>query len=114
MWRAAIIASGGLAVLFARAFNLHGAVRPFAEALLYSGYYDLRLTEIFIASVFIASSGAVMDLAMDIAASMDEIKRKHPGIELFEHISSDLRYGNYPQKFGFETDVCSGFIHNFQ
>jgi uncharacterized membrane protein len=83
----------GLAIGFARAFNLHGAVRPFAETLLYSGYYDLRLTDIFIASVFIASSGAVMDLAMDIAASMDEIKSKQPEIGLVEHVRSGLRIG---------------------
>jgi uncharacterized membrane protein len=82
-----------LAVCFAKWFALHGAIRPFAETLLYSGFYHLRLTEIFIASVFIASSGAVMDLAMDIAATMDEIKRKHPSIGLFEHIRSGLRVG---------------------
>jgi uncharacterized membrane protein len=83
----------GLAVWFTKSFALHGAVRPFAETLLYSGYYSLRLTDIFIASVFIASSGAVMDLAMDIAASMDEIKQKHPEIGIFEHIRSGLRVG---------------------
>ncbi|MDX9788088.1 MAG: YibE/F family protein [Desulfobacterales bacterium] len=88
-----VLLTCGLAVWFAHAFRLHGAIRPFAEALLYSGYLDLRLTDIFIASVFIASSGAVMDLAMDIAASMDEIKRKHPGIGLVEHIQSGLRVG---------------------
>jgi len=82
-----------LAVWFAKWFALHGAIRPFAETLLYSGLFHLRLTEIFIASVFIASSGAVMDLAMDIAATMDEIKRKHPSIGWFEHIRSGLRVG---------------------
>jgi uncharacterized membrane protein len=82
-----------LAVWFAHVFHLHGAVRPFAETLLYSGYTHLNLTDIFIASVFIASSGAVMDLAMDIAASMDEIKRKHPRIGMSEHIRSGLRVG---------------------
>jgi len=88
-----VLLTCGLAVWFAKGFALHGAVRPFAETLLYSGYLSLRLTDIFIASVFIASSGAVMDLAMDIAASMDEIKRKHPGIGLFEHVRSGLRVG---------------------
>jgi uncharacterized membrane protein len=88
-----VLLTCGLAVWFARAFQLHGAVRPFAETLLYSGYIDLRLTEIFIASVFIACSGAVMDLAMDIAATMDEIKRKRPEIEMGEHIRSGLRVG---------------------
>jgi uncharacterized membrane protein len=88
-----VLLTCGLAIWFTRAFHLHGAVRPFAETLLYSGYYDLRMTEIFIASVFIACSGAVMDLAMDIAASMDEIKRKHSGIDLLEHVRSGLRVG---------------------
>jgi uncharacterized membrane protein len=88
-----VLLTCGLAVWFAHAFKLHGAVRAFAETLLYSGYYELNLTDIFIASVFIASSGAVMDLAMDIAATMDELKRKHPGIGLFEHVQSGLRVG---------------------
>jgi uncharacterized membrane protein len=82
-----------LAVWCAHAFRLHGAVQPFAETLLYSGYFNLRLTDIFIASVFIACSGAVMDLAMDIAATMDEIKRKHPQIEFWEHVRSGLSVG---------------------
>ncbi len=88
-----VLLTCGLAVWFSEGFKLHGAVRPFAETLLYSGYYALRIKDIFIASVFIASSGAVMDLAMDIAASMDEIKRKHPGIGMAEHIRSGLRVG---------------------
>ena len=52
-----------------------------------------NLTDIFIASVFIACSGAVMDLAMDIAATMDEIKRQHPEIGMLEHMRSGLRVG---------------------
>jgi uncharacterized membrane protein len=88
-----VLLTCGLAIWFAQAFNLHGAIRPFAEALLYSGYYELRLTDIFIASVFIASSGAVMDLAMDIAASMDEIKQTNPDIGAVEHIAAGLRVG---------------------
>ncbi|WP_319407934.1 YibE/F family protein [uncultured Desulfosarcina sp.] len=88
-----VLLTCGLAIGFAQAFNLNGAVRPFAETLLYSGYYNLNLTGIFVASVFIASSGAVMDLAMDIAASMDEIKSKRPEISFVEHVRSGLRVG---------------------
>jgi uncharacterized membrane protein len=83
----------GLASLFTHLFRLHGAVRPYAEMLLYSGYYHLNLTDIFVASVFIACSGAVMDLAMDIAATMDEIKFRHPEIGMLEHMRSGLRVG---------------------
>ncbi|WP_346014661.1 YibE/F family protein [Thiocystis violacea] len=88
-----VLLTCGLAVWFADAFKLHGAVRPFAESLLYAGHYDLKLTEIFIASVFIASSGAVMDLAMDIAASMDEIKQNSPELGVAQHIAAGLRVG---------------------
>jgi uncharacterized membrane protein len=80
-----------LAAGFNNAFALHGAVRPFAETLVYAGFHDLRLTDIFIASVFIAASGAIMDLAMDIAASMEEIKRNHPAIDLRTHLASGMR-----------------------
>jgi hypothetical protein len=51
-----------LAVWFVHLFRLHGAVRPFAETLLYSGYYYLNLTDMFIASIFIASSGAILQI----------------------------------------------------
>jgi uncharacterized membrane protein len=88
-----VLLTCGLAVLFTQAFHLNGAVRPFAETLLYSGYYELDLTRIFIASIFVASSGAVMDLAMDITTAMHEIQVQHPAIGFFEHIRSGLRLG---------------------
>ncbi len=82
-----------LALYFNESFRIHGAVRPFAETLIYSGYYDLRITRIFLAGIFIASSGAVMDLAMDIAASMDEVKKNNPDIALKDHIRSGMSVG---------------------
>jgi uncharacterized membrane protein len=82
-----------LALVFSEGFRVHGAVRPFAETLLYSGFYHLNLTRIFLAGIFVASSGAVMDLAMDIASSMHEVKENHPGISVREHIRSGLAVG---------------------
>ncbi|MBN2589862.1 MAG: YibE/F family protein, partial [Sedimentisphaerales bacterium] len=90
---AGLILTCVLAQIFTKGFKIHGAVRPFAETLLYAGFYDLNLTKIFIAGIFLASSGAVMDLAMDISASMDEIKHKKPDINRIEHIRSGLRVG---------------------
>jgi uncharacterized membrane protein len=82
-----------LAILFSKGFRIHGAVRPFAETLLYSGYYDLNLTRIFLAGIFIAASGAVMDLAMDIAASLHEISEKKPEATPRELIASGMAVG---------------------
>jgi len=82
-----------LAVVFVRSFKIHGAVLPFSESLLYSGYMNLNLTEIFIAGIFIASAGALMDLAMDISASVYEIVRKKPEISAREAILSGFSIG---------------------
>lgn len=69
-----------LASVFTVWFKIHGAVRPFTETLLFSGFGHLNLARLFIAGVFIAASGAMMDLAMDVAAAMDEIKAQSPAI----------------------------------
>lgn len=82
-----------LAIYFTSKFHVHGAVMPFAETLLYSGYGHLNLTDIYIAAVFIASSGAVMDLAMDVAASMNEVVQKKPDISRAEAFRSGIRVG---------------------
>jgi uncharacterized membrane protein len=82
-----------LAVVFGYAFHIHGAVRPFSETLLYSGYDYLDLTKIFFAGIFIASSGAVMDVAMDVAASMEEVHRADPRISRTALIASGLKVG---------------------
>jgi Predicted multitransmembrane protein len=76
-----------------RALKIHGAVRPYAETLLYSGFGHLDLTALFVAGVFLASSGAVMDLSMDIAAAMDEVREKDPGISRRELLRSGMTVG---------------------
>jgi len=67
-----------LSILLVDAFKIHGAVMPFSESLLYSGFSHLNLTDIFTASVFIACSGAMMDVAVDITASVDEVVKMAP------------------------------------
>ncbi|MCJ2164846.1 MULTISPECIES: YibE/F family protein [unclassified Pseudodesulfovibrio] len=88
-----VVSSCALAVFFTGKFHVHGAVMPFAETLLYAGYGHLDLTRIFMAGVFLASSGAVMDLAMDVASAMSEVVDKKPGISRTEAVWSGIRVG---------------------
>jgi uncharacterized membrane protein len=90
---AGIVLTCLLSLLFGAGFKIHGAVRPFSETLLYSGYPHLKLTHIFLAGVFIASAGAVMDIAMDIAASMNEVYEKKPDISFKELVVSGFNVG---------------------
>jgi len=82
-----------LAEVFSGPFGIHGAVRPFSEMLLYSGYPHLDLTRIFLAGIFLASSGAVMDLAMDISAAVAEVKEHRPDIDRWKLFKSGLKVG---------------------
>ena len=88
-----VLTSCLMATGFTGAFHLHGAVLPFAETLLYSGFGHLNLTQIYIAAVFVAASGAVMDLAMDVAASMAEVAQKRLDISALDLVRSGLSVG---------------------
>ena len=82
-----------LALLFGSVFKIHGAIMPFSENLLYSGYAHLDLTKIFIACIFLASSGALMDLAMDISSAVEEVISKKPDISRWEATRSGFAVG---------------------
>ena len=81
-----------LAVIFVRLLNIHGAVMDYSESLLYSGY-NLNLTEIFIASIFIASSGALMDIAVDITSAVHEVITAKPDTTRAAAIRAGMNVG---------------------
>jgi uncharacterized membrane protein len=66
---------------------------PFAQQLLYSGFSGLDLQDIFFGAIVLASSGAVMDLAMDVAAGMEEVVLRRPELPRGELLLSGLRIG---------------------
>lgn len=82
-----------LGVLFTDLFKIHGAVMAYSESLLYAGYQDLNLTRIFMASIFLGSSGAVMDLSVDITSAVHEVVQKKPDIRPMEAIRSGMNVG---------------------
>ena len=82
-----------LAHLFGRLMHINGATLPFVQALLYSGYESLDLPDVFTGAAVLASSGAVMDLAMDVAAGMDEVARRNPSLPRRELMVSGMRIG---------------------
>lgn len=80
-------------ILCTGAFKIHGAVMSNSESLLYSGYQSLNLTRIFMASIFIGSSGAVMDLSVDITSAVYEVVQKKPDIPWKEAVKSGFNVG---------------------
>ena len=82
-----------LGMLFTDMFRIHGAVMPDSESLLYSGYQDLNMTSIFMSSIFIGASGAMMDLAVDITSAVHEVIEKKPDITWKEAAKSGMNVG---------------------
>lgn len=82
-----------LGVVFTDLFQIHGAVMESSESLLYAGYQNLDLTKIFMASIFLGSSGAVMDLSVDICSAVHEVVQKRPDIGPREAIASGFAVG---------------------
>ena len=78
---------------FTALMKINGAVLPYSQALVYCGCDFLDLQDIFTGAMILASSGAVMDLAMDIAAGIDEVARHSPDLSIRQLIGSGLRIG---------------------
>lgn len=89
----AIAVTAVLGVLFTDLLRIHGAVMESSESLLYAGYQTLDLTRIFMASIFLGSSGAVMDLSVDICSAVYEVVQKRPDISAREAIASGMAVG---------------------
>ena len=82
-----------LGILFTDLFKIHGAIMPNAESLLYSGYQHLDLTAIFMSSIFVGASGAMMDLSVDITSAIYEVVEKRPDISSVQAIKSGMNVG---------------------
>jgi uncharacterized membrane protein len=70
----------GLSVLFGNMMKLDGGTLTYAVPLLSQSTMTFDLRELFFAMVFIANSGALMDLSMDISSACREITVHNPGI----------------------------------
>lgn len=88
-----IITTCILGIIFTDAFKIHGAVMSYSESLLYAGYQHLNLTTIFMSSIFIGASGAVMDIAVDITSAVHEVVEKKPDISWKEATKSGFNVG---------------------
>ncbi len=88
------IATGlALAHLFGWLMHVNGATLPFVQMLLNSGFESLDMQDVFIGAMVLAASGAVMDLAMDIASGIDEVALRRPELSARELFRSGMRIG---------------------
>lgn len=107
-----ILLTATLALFLFPPFHLHGAIQPYAETLLYSGFEGLNLERLFIAAVFFGASGAVIDLAIDISAAMNEVSQKRPDLSIKELTKSGLYVGR-PMAATMVTTLLMAYISEY-
>lgn len=88
-----IIVTATFGIIFTKVLKIHGAVMESSESLLYAGFQHLNLTQIFMASIFLGSAGAIMDLSVDICSAIYEILQKNNDISRYELIKSGFAIG---------------------
>ena len=84
-----------LAVALTDALKLDGGDVPYLVPLLSQAHMDIDARALFCGMMFIANSGALMDLAMDISASTEEICRHKPDIAFRDLLLSGMTIGRY-------------------
>lgn len=82
-----------LTLYFGDKLSLLGMTTPFSTTLLVQGGYGLNFQHIFYSAVLLGASGAAMDIAMDVSASMHEIKQKRPDMGMRELVQSGIKIG---------------------
>ncbi|MFI3319932.1 MAG: YibE/F family protein [Rikenellaceae bacterium] len=85
-----VVTTAALALIFGHYFKIPGTVQDYSESLLFAGFSNINFSEMFISCVFISSAGAVMDVAMDIAAAQDELSTQATHLSRNELIKSGL------------------------
>ena len=114
-WLGAILGislTAALAMLMFPPFRLHGAIQPYSETLLYSGFADLNLARLFMAAIFLGASGAVIDLAIDVSAAMSEVARKRPDLSFLELTKSGLYVGR-PMAATMVTTLLMAYVSEY-
>ena len=86
--------SGILAVLFGRLTQISGYNVAEIEQLEYVGQMtDVKIGELLYAGILISTLGAVMDVAMSVASTINEIHYRNPDLSRKELFTSGIRVG---------------------
>lgn len=83
-----------LCLLCGKLLKLDGMTQPMAQLLLFETGMHLNMLDVLYAAVLIGASGAAMDVAMEMAATMEELKLTNPEMNKAQLLRSGFRVGN--------------------
>ena len=81
----------GISIYVTNLFKINGVVMSMSESLLYAGFQNLNLDGIYQGAIYLASSGAILDLAIDISSALYEVVYTNPMIKSNKLFQSGFR-----------------------
>lgn len=90
---AGTVVTCALSVVLTDALKLDGGDIAYIVPLLSQSFMQIDVKALYCGMIFIANSGALMDLSMDIAASCQEIVHHRPDVPRRELMKSGMRLG---------------------
>ncbi|MGL5543762.1 MAG: YibE/F family protein [Cetobacterium sp.] len=82
-----------LTFLFGDIIRLDGMNQPFAQSILLTTNLNIDLLKIFYITIALGASGAAMDIAMDMAATVEEVYKNAPHLSKLSLIKSGFNVG---------------------
>lgn len=83
-----LFTTASLTFLFGDIFRIDGMSQPFAQSVIFSSAMRIDILKIFYAAIVIGASGAAMDIAMDMSATIEELKYHNPNLTRKELVKS--------------------------
>ncbi|MGY0394133.1 YibE/F family protein [Fusobacterium sp. SYSU M8A802] len=88
-----LFTTASLTFLFGDIFRIDGMNQPFAQSVVFASAMRIDILKIFYSAIVIGASGAAMDIAMDMAATIEELKYHNPKISTHQLIKSGFNVG---------------------
>ena len=88
-----LFVTAALTFCFGDTFKIDGMNQPMAQSVLFSSFMSINLLDIFYSAIVIGASGAAMDIAMDMSATIQELKYHNPNISRKDLIKSGFNVG---------------------
>lgn len=88
-----LFVTAALTFLFGDTFRIDGMNQPLAQSVVFSSFMSINILDIFYAAIVIGASGAAMDIAMDMTATIEELKLHNPDISRKSLIKSGFNVG---------------------
>lgn len=88
-----LFVTAALTFFFGDTFKIDGMNQPMAQSVLFSSFMSINILDIFYSAIIIGASGAAMDIAMDMTATIQELKFHNPSITRKELVKSGFNVG---------------------